>query len=135
MALEPWDLPEIRPYEPAYLSGFKAQRYQVELGEGFEQAKAIAAGVIQGDVRSDIGGDEQMISDIKTHYSAITFKHLLLPVYAGAYRLNQKVFQVVVNGRTGEVQGDRPYSFWKITLFILFLLLVIGGIYLLMNSR
>src|SRR3982751_249842 len=130
-ALEPWDLPEIKPYDPAYLSGFKAQRYQVELAEGFEQAKAIAAGVIEGDVRSDIGGDEQMISDIKTHYSAITFKHLLLPVYAGAYRLNQKVFQVVVNGRTGEVQGDRPYSFWKITLLILSILLAIFLIILL----
>ena len=134
-ALEPWDLPEIKPYEPAYLSGFKAQRYQVDLGGGFEQAKAIAAGIIEEDVRRDIGGDEQMISDIKTHYSAITFKHLLLPVYAGAYRLNQKVFQVVVNGRTGEVQGDRPYSFWKITLFILTILLVIGVIYFLANSR
>jgi DNA-directed RNA polymerase subunit RPC12/RpoP len=134
-ALEPWDLAEIKPYEPAYLSGFKAQRYQVELGEGFEQAKAVAAGVIQGDVKSDIGGDEQMISDIKTSYSAITFKHLLLPVYAGAYRLNQKVFQVVVNGRTGEVQGDRPYSVWKITLFILLILFVIGGIFLVTHSR
>ncbi|MDT4954784.1 MAG: hypothetical protein QOJ02_2922 [Acidobacteriota bacterium] len=134
-ALEPWDLAEIKSYEPAYLSGFKAQRYQVQLGEGFEQAKVIAAGVIQGDVRQDIGGDEQMISDIKTSYSAITFKHLLLPVYAGAYRLNQKVFQVVVNGRTGEVQGDRPYSIWKITLFILFILFLIGGIYLLSHSR
>lgn len=134
-ALEPWDLAQLKPYDPAYLSGFKAQRYQVELGEGFERAKAIAAGVIQTDVRHDIGGDEQMISDIKTHYSAITFKHLLLPVYAGAYRLNQKVFQVVVNGRTGEVQGDRPYSFWKIALLVLSILLVILVIYLLANSR
>lgn len=134
-ALEPWDLAELKPYEPAYLSGFKAQRYQVELGEGFEHAKAYAAAVIERDVRGDIGGDEQMISDVKTQYSAVTFKHLLLPVYAGAYRLNQKVFQVVVNGRTGEVQGDRPYSFWKITLFILAILLVIGGIFLLTNSR
>jgi DNA-directed RNA polymerase subunit RPC12/RpoP len=133
-ALEPWDLPEIKPYDPAYLSGFKAQRYQVELPEGFEQAKAIAAGVIESDVRRDIGGDEQMISDIKTHYSAITFKHLLLPVYAGAYRLNQKVFQVVVNGRTGEVQGDRPYSFWKITLLIVSILLAIFLIYLIAHK-
>lgn len=124
-ALEPWDLPEIKPYDPAYLSGFKAQRYQVELPEGFEQAKAIAARVIDSDVRRDIGGDEQRVSDIRTHYSAITFKHLLLPVYAGAYRLNQKVYQVVVNGRTGEVQGDRPYSFWKIAILVLSILLAI----------
>ncbi len=125
-ALEPWDLVELKTYEPAYLSGYKAQRYQVELGEGFEQAKAISARIIEGDVRSNIGGDEQRISNITTHYSGITFKHLLLPVYVGAYRLNQKVYQIVINGRTGEVQGDRPYSALKITLLILTILFVIG---------
>jgi DNA-directed RNA polymerase subunit RPC12/RpoP len=124
-ALEPWDLTELKPYDPAYLSGYKAQRYQVDLASGFERAKQVAAGVIQGDVRSDIGGDEQRIQNISTNYSGITFKHLLLPVYAGAYRLNQKVFQVVVNGRTGEIQGDRPYSFWKIALFVSALLFVL----------
>jgi hypothetical protein len=33
-----------------------------------------------------------------------------------------------VNGRTGEIHGDRPYSFWKIALFvtsILFILLIL----------
>lgn len=134
-ALEPWDLPEIKPYDPAYLSGFKAQRYQVDLAEGFEQAKVFTANVIDSDVRRDIGGDEQRVFNITTHYSAITFKHLLLPVYAGAYRLNEKVYQIVVNGRTGEVQGDRPYSFWKITILILSIIAVIFLIYLLVHSR
>lgn len=124
-ALEPWDLPELKPYDPAYLSGYKAQRYQVDLGQGFERAKQIAAGVIEGDVRRDIGGDEQRVHNISTHYSGITFKHLLLPVYAGAYRFNQKVYQIVVNGRTGEIQGDRPYSFLKIALFVSALLFVL----------
>ncbi|HEY0406898.1 MAG TPA: hypothetical protein VGC89_14290 [Pyrinomonadaceae bacterium] len=125
-ALEPWDMQELKAYDPGYLSGFKAQRYQVELAEGFEQAKQVAASAIETDVRRDIGGDEQRVHDITTNYSAITFKHLLLPVYAGAYRLNQKIYQVVINGRTGEVQGDRPYSFWKITLFILAIIFVLG---------
>jgi ribosomal protein S27E len=124
-ALEPWDLPELKPYDPAFLSGYKAQRYQVELAEGFEQARQVAARVIEGDVRRDIGGDEQRIGNISTHYSGITFKHVLLPVYAGAYRLNQKVYQVVINGRTGEVQGDRPYSILKIGCLILFVISVI----------
>lgn len=126
LALEPWDLPELKPYDPAFLSGYKAQRYQVGLPEGFEVAKQIAARVIESDVRSDIGGDEQRITNIQTHYSGITFKHLLMPVYVGAYRLNQKLYQVVVNGRTGEVQGDRPYSWIKITLFILTILFALG---------
>ena len=134
-ALEPWDLRELKPYEPAFLSGFKAQQYQIGLAEGFEEVKRIAAGVIDGDVRRDIGGDEQRVSRVSTQYSAITFKHLLLPIYVGAYRLNEKVYQVVINGRTGEVQGERPYSFWKITLFILFLLFVLGLIVLLLSNR
>lgn len=118
-ALEPWDLDVIKAYEPAYLAGFKAQRYQVDMATGFEEAKQVMAGVINGDVRNDIGGDEQRVHQIATSYSAITFKHTLLPVYIGAYRFNQKVYQVIVNARTGEVQGDRPYSFWKIFFFVL----------------
>ena len=133
-ALEPWDLVELRPYDPAFLSGFKAQRYQVDLAQGFERVKQIAAEVIESDVRSDIGGDEQRIDDITTHYSGITFKHLLLPVYAGAYRFNQKIYQIVVNGRTGEIQGDRPYSFWKIALFVMALLFIVLIILLVMKS-
>ncbi len=125
-SLEPWDLPEIKPYEPAYLSGFKAQRYEIDMGEGFEMAKPIMARVIENDVRRDIGGDEQMINNISTSYSGITFKHLLLPVYIGAYRFNQKTYQVMVNARSGVVSGERPYSFWKIFLFVLLLVVVIG---------
>ncbi len=134
-ALEPWDLADMKSYEPAYLSGYKAQRYQVDLAEGFERAKELAAAAIHEDVRRDIGGDVQSIDNVSTHYSAITFKHLLLPVYVGAYRFNQKVYQVVVNGRTGEVQGERPYSFWKIFFFVLTLLALVGLVALVFGNR
>jgi DNA-directed RNA polymerase subunit RPC12/RpoP len=133
-SLEPWDLEVLMPYDPAYISGYKAQRYQVGLAEGFEEAKTLMADVIEGDVRRDIGGDEQRVHNIDTSYSEITFKHLLLPVYIGAYRFNQKVYQVMINARTGEVQGDRPYSIWKIAFFILFLLLIVGIIFYLKNQ-
>ena len=125
-ALEPWDLGELTAYTPEYLSGYKAQRYQVDLAEGFELARKQAAPVIMQDVRNDIGGDEQRVTNCMTNYSAITFKHLLLPVYVGAYRFNDKVFQLAVNGRTGEVQGERPYSIWKILLLVLTLLTIIA---------
>src|SRR5262249_39893747 len=107
-ALEPWDLPSLQAYQPAYLAGFKAQRYEMDVKEAFEEAKEIMAPVIDDDVRRDIGGDEQQVDSISTSYSAITFKHILLPVYLGAYRFQDKSYQVMVNARTGEVQGDRP---------------------------
>lgn len=123
--LEPWDLESLKSYEPAFLSGHKAQTYQVALDQGFEKFRAIADGVIRDDVRRDIGGDEQRISNVSTEFGAITFKHLLLPIYAGAYRFNGKVFQIVVNGRTGEVQGERPYSWLKIGCLVFVILGVI----------
>jgi hypothetical protein len=123
--LEPWDLHELKSYEPAYLSGHKAQTYQIALDEGFERFKRIAEEVIYGDARSDIGGDEQRVHNVSTDYANITFKHLLLPIYAGAYRFNGEVFQIVVNGRTGEVQGARPYSWIKIAAFVFALLMLI----------
>ncbi len=134
-ALEPWDMDAVRPYNPAFLAGFKAQRYQVDLEEGFERVKEVVAPVIERDVRYDIGGDTQQINQLSTEYSGIRFKHLLLPVYAGAYRFKGKVFQIVVNGRTGEIQGDRPYSFWKIALLVVAILIVILILALLFGQR
>jgi len=133
--LEPWDLDQLKPYNPAFLSGFKAQRYQIDLADGFERAKEVIAPVIASDVRADIGGDEQRIESLETRYRETTFKHLLLPIYAGAYRYNGKLFQIVVNGRTGEIQGDRPYSAWKIALLVVSILILIIIIVVLFGDR
>jgi hypothetical protein len=54
-----------------------------------------------------------------------TFKHILLPVYVSAYKFNGKRFNFFVNGQSGALSGERPYSFWKIFLLILAILLVI----------
>jgi ribosomal protein S27E len=124
-ALEPWDLPALCDYEPEYLAGFKAQRYQIELPDGFESAKKVMERAIEEDVRKDIGGDEQRIDSLNMQSSNETFQHLLLPVWIGAYRFNGKVFQVVVNARTGEVQGERPYSATKIALLVVVILFVL----------
>ena len=66
------------------------------------------------DVRRDIGGDEQHINAIQTRHSAETFKHILLPVWTAAYKYRGRSFRFVVNAQTGKVQGDRPWSVWKI---------------------
>ncbi|HXQ35254.1 MAG TPA: hypothetical protein VN843_14655, partial [Anaerolineales bacterium] len=134
-ALEPWDLAELKSYEPAFLSGFRAQRYQVDLSEGFDEMTKVVAPVIRSDVSLDIGGDEQRIDDLSTSYYETTFKHLLLPVYAGAYRYNSKLYQIVINGRTGEIQGERPLSFWKIALFVMFVAMVIVLLVLVFADR
>ena len=132
--LEPWDLENLAAYGDEYLSGFLAESYQVDLEQGFEVAKGIMQPEIERSIRRDIGGDEQRIFSIDTAYDDITFKHLLLPIWIAAYRFRERVYQVLVNGRTGEVQGERPWSWIKITLFVLFLLGVVGAALLLLDK-
>ncbi len=123
--LEPWDLKALCGYEPAYLAGFRAQRYQVELAEGFEKAKTAMAPTIEEWICEDIGGDEQRISSVNTVYSSIYFLHLLLPVWIGAYQFQGDVYHVVVNARTGDVEGERPYSALKIAALVIVIVAVI----------
>ena len=78
---------------------------------------------VQNEIRRDIGGDEQQIQEADTRYADLTFKHLLLPVWIGAYRFEGSVFQVLVNAQTGEVTGERPYSKGK--LFLLVIIVVV----------
>lgn len=119
-ALEPWPLQEsLCPYESSYLAGFEAQKSQVKLEDGFEEAKSIMESQIRLDIHRDIGGDEQTIKHFSTAYSAITFKQILLPVWLTTYRYHNKQYQVIINAITGEIQGDRPYSKLKIALAIL----------------
>jgi len=58
----------------------------------------------------------------------VTFKHVLLPVWMAAYKFRGETYRVVINGRSGRVSGQRPWSFWKILLAVLAGLLVAGGI-------
>ncbi len=128
--LEPWDLPELTAYNDKFLAGFVTESYQTQLKEGFEEAKGRMQPVIESSVRSDIGGDVQQIHSLNTSYNDITFKHILLPLWISAYKYNEKVYRFTVNARTGEVQGERPWSAVKIFFAVLGGLIVIGaGIY------
>ncbi|MBN1441319.1 MAG: hypothetical protein JXA90_01360 [Planctomycetes bacterium] len=126
--LEPWDLESLTPYRDEYLSGFRAESYQIDLEQGFERAQEIMDSAIRASIRSDIGGDHQRIHSVRTSYEDVTFKHILLPIWISAYRYRQKVYRFVINARTGEVQGERPWSWAKITLAILGALAIAGGI-------
>lgn len=114
-----WDLPKLEAFKPDYLSGFKTERYAVGLKAGFKRAKELMGPQIHWLICRDIGGDHQQVSSQQTRYSAVTFKHLLLPMWIAVYRYHDKTFQMIVNGRTGKVTGYRPYSWTKIAALVL----------------
>lgn len=128
LGLEPWPLGKCIPFNPEVMAGFFARTYDVELPECFEDGRKRVRSELERDVRGRIGGDEQRVDDLKVQLSALTFKHILLPVWLLAYKYHDKTYQVMINAATGEVQGERPWSWIKITLTVLAVAAVVGTI-------
>ncbi len=114
--LSPWPLHTCIPFTPEVLAGHFARTYDIELEDAFPVAKKLIDTAIYHDCEQRIGGDKQRVHSVKSRYDAVTFKHLLLPIYLLAYRYHDKSYRVFVNAATGTVQGERPYSWVKITL-------------------
>jgi len=119
-SLGPWDLSAMEPYQPEYLAGFRAEGYTISLEEGYDEATTYVNRMIERDVKFDIGGDRQKITSVDTKIGTLSFKHVLLPVWLAAYKYRGRTYRFVVNGRTGTVQGERPYSRWKIFFAVSF---------------
>ncbi len=127
-SLEPWDLDKLVYFDNKYLSGFQTESYQVSLKDGYEEAKKEMEKKIRAKIEKDIGGDDQRIEHLDTQYFDSKFKHILLPIWISAYQYDDKIYQFMVNARTGEVQGERPYSKGKIISAIAFWALLIGAL-------
>lgn len=126
-----WNAKSIVKINESYLAGFITEKYQVNLKDGFVYAKQMIDNSEQNRVRQDIGGDEQRIHSMNTAYDNIKFKHVLLPIYVSAFRYKNKLYTFYVNGFTGHIAGQRPYSNIKIALAVIAALIVVSVLYFL----
>lgn len=126
--LDPWPLDKVVPYTQQLLAGFGAKTYDISVGDGFKEAKQRMDAALREEARRRIGGDTQRVHSVKSRYEALTYKHLLLPVWMLTYRYGEKPYRVVVNATTGEVQGERPYSAIKIAIAVILAIIVAIGV-------
>ncbi len=112
--LEPWPTNDVIPFTDSALAGKRAHTYERPLDACFTLAQERIHDELRSDVRRRIGGDEQRIHSQDTQFSALTYKHVLLPVWILAYRYSDKPYRVVVNAVSGQVNGERPWSAPKI---------------------
>lgn len=127
-AIAPWDLSALVAYDPRYLAGFRAEGYAIPVQEAYSEAREIMNAVIRQDVRDDIGGDRQDVGQLRTDVGRLTFKHVLLPVWLAAYRYRGRSYRFVVNGRTGAVEGERPWSVIKVAVAVILMLAAAAAI-------
>lgn len=133
-ALEPWPTHQARPFSAEYIAGHLCRTYDHDVEECFGVAKPRMEEKIRNTVRRDIGGDVQRISSMQVTYDHLSYKHLLLPMWLLTVIYQQKPFQVFINGITGEVQGQRPYSWIKIALAVIAAAVVVGVLIYLYQS-
>ena len=123
-----WDMMNCVAYRQEFMAGFITETYQIDFREGVQKAKVKMDNVIDSTIYSDIGGDNQKIGSKHTQYNDLMFKLLLLPIWISAFQFNGKLYQFVVNGRTGQVIGEYPKSTIKIVMLIVAIVAIIAAL-------
>lgn len=110
---------DLAPYAAEYVRGWTVERYQVDLRQAAElnisdldvQLRELCAQQVPGDTYRNL--------QVNRDYTARTFKHVLVPVWLVSYTYGRRSFQVLANGYTGALAGERPYSAIKIALAVI----------------
>jgi len=120
-----WNPKAVVKIDQNYLEGYITEKYQVDLKDSYARAKNIFIQYERESVKRDIGGDEQRINDMFTKFDKIKFKHILLPIYVSSFLYNNKNYIFYINGMTGQIAGDRPYSTIKIVFTVIAVIIVL----------
>ncbi len=123
--IEPFPTAGLVPYDPQYLSGFLAEEYAVDLPDAVTSARDRMTREIFAACSGEVPGDTQRNLRVSTAWSGLTCKNALLPVWISAYQYGGKPFRFLVNGVTGKVDGNAPFSIPKILAAVLAAIAVI----------
>ena len=113
-AVEPFDFSELVPFNPGFIPGFFAQRYDKTALDMIDRIHT----------RFDYYGRDaiKMGGYGQNHYSSVEVStnncytdriaqsYALLPVWFLKYEYEGQMYGFAVNGQTGEAAGDLPYS-------------------------
>jgi hypothetical protein len=138
LRINPFNLPALKRYNSTFIAGWVTEEYSIER----EQAQAICEQEFhrreEAAIKAFLPGDTHSDLRVMTNFSHKTSDLCLLPMYLLSYRYRDKVFRFLVNGQTGKIAGDKPWSWKRITsavvvslvllAIIIIFLLVIAGI-------
>ncbi|MBN2879610.1 MAG: hypothetical protein JXN65_08260 [Clostridia bacterium] len=131
---EPYGLGKLHPFQAQFLSGFNAERYSIDVKEGWKEAEQYILSVLRDDVRQAVHADEIRNIVLNVNHKAIKYKHILVPLWIAGYTYAGKKYQVMVNGENGKIAGRAPVSAWKVLMLILGIAAFIALLYWLFTS-
>ncbi len=125
-AVEPFPTADaLVPYDPGYLAGWTVERYQIDLVGAAARSRQQMQATLERLCAAEVPGDTHRSLAVQATFGNQRFKHILVPVWLLTYTFRTKSYQVVVNGVTGQIAGHHPWSWIKITLLVMAILLLL----------
>jgi len=126
---------DLKLYSPEFVRGWTVERYQIDLRAAAETNMAQMQAALRRLCAEQVPGDTHRNLDVQAQYSDRRFKHVLMPVWLVSYTYGSRNFQVVANGYTGAIDGERPYSWIKIFFAVVTALIVLGTLFYLLEGQ
>jgi hypothetical protein len=119
-SIEPYDYKDMIDYNPLYLSGFLAERYDVSKDEAFPEARDRVLRSTEEQMMADAVGysTKTLVTKNLTATSTQT-RYALLPVWMVNVKYEDKFYLFAMNGQTGEFIGDIPIDKKKVIYYFL----------------
>jgi len=112
--IEPYNYDDLTDFSMQYMSGFMAEKYDVEADEAEQVMKQRSEQYIEERLSETVSGyTSYHVTEKHMNISDRTHSYSLLPVYVLVNKYKGKDYIFMVNGQTGKVVGDAPISFFK----------------------
>lgn len=110
-SIEPYDYSDIVPFDPAFLSGFFADRYDLESKVGEDRVKQRVSSSMDTAIAESCIGYSQVLPQMKKiHVNHGNAKYTLLPMWILTTKYQDKLYTFAMNGQTGKITGNFPIS-------------------------
>lgn len=117
--IQNFNLNDLLAYEPKFLAGQKAQAYDLPLNEAWEAARHSMREATRQDCRKQASTNKIRNFNMNLDFSEESWRYILLPVYIAIYHYQGERYQVMINGQTGKIAGQRPADWVKVWLVVL----------------
>lgn len=108
-SIEPFDYSKMIDFHTAYLSGFFADKYDVEAQAGAERVRQRVQNSIDELLSNTLIGYASVLPTSKNlHIDRLNANYVLLPVWMLHTKYKDKTYVFAMNGQTGKITGTFP---------------------------
>lgn len=136
--VQPYRLEEMKPFSMSFLSGFQAEKRDIEQQQIAAEMKQELNTMVRGAMKNEAGEYVSLEQEkMKIFPKREEWNYVLFPVWTLTYPgKDGKIYYYAMNGQTGTINGDFPFERRKAVLtsavsaLVVLILMLLGGYFL-----